>query len=191
MIDFLEKMNLLKQIPRMGWLEAGVDPGEAEDVAQHTFITAVIALILSDSMEEEVDSGKILKMAVVQDWAEVVTGDFSERAISLLGGRELKNEMEEKALKDLLSEDLPERNFYLEIWREYSRNETREAKLVHVADRLSILVEAARLFERGENSKKLKEIWTDVRDELESYFGDFPVLKRLMEHLDGEYSFPE
>lgn len=191
MIDLIEKINLLKQIPRMGWLEGGIDPEQAEDVAQHTFITATITLVLSDSVEGGLDSGRALKMAVIHDWAEAITGDFSKRVTSLLGGEEVKENIEEKALEDLLLEDLSTREIYLELWREYSENETREAKLVHVADRFSMLVEANRLFRKGEKSEKLMGIWNTVRCELEQYVETFPVVEELLETLDENRPFSE
>lgn len=186
MIDLVDKINLLKEIPRMGWLEAGIGLSEVEDVAQHSFITSVVTLLLSDRVEEEIDCERALRMAVVHDWGESLMGDFSERLTSLIG-KEAKESMEEKALEKLLSESSTDKETYLELWREYSENESMEARLVYVADRLSILIEAGHLFEKGESSEKLRRIWKSVRDELKTYREDFPLLEDLLQDLDKNY----
>lgn len=88
-----------------------------------------------------------------------------------------------------LIDDLSFGESFLELWREYTECETLEAKLVFVADRLSILMEGSYLFSQGEKSEKLKEIWEEVRSELDSYTEDFPVLVDLLEDLDKTYPF--
>lgn len=167
----------------MGWLEAGMDLYEAEDVAQHSFETASITLILSDWVDEEIDTGRALKIAVVHDWAESVTGDFSKEATETLGSK-IKEEIEEKVFENVLMDDLPGEGGYLELWREYRNCETPEAKIVRISDLLSILVEARKLFERGEESEKLREIWNSVMEDLEKFQTDFPVLESLLSELD-------
>ncbi|MFW5932809.1 MAG: HD domain-containing protein [Candidatus Hadarchaeota archaeon] len=177
----------MKRIPRMGWLEAGISPVEAEDVAQHTFETSSVALLLLDSVKMDLNRVKVLEMSIVHDWAEAVTGDFS-REVSEQLGRDKKEEIEEKVLENILLKDLGEPDRYLELWKEYSNLKTNEAKLVRAADRISILLEATYLLSKGESSKKLKEIWETVRDELDGFCDPFPVLECLLENLDRIYS---
>lgn len=171
----------------MGWLESGIDPVEAEDVAQHTFETSSIAMLILDSVDRDLDAEKVVRMSIVHDWAEAVTGDFSKEMSSQLG-EETKREIEEKVFENVLLEnmEMPER--YFKIWKEYSNLETDEAKLVYVADRLSILMETSFLLRRGESSKKLKEIWETVRGDLDGFIDLFPVLEDLFEDLDSIYS---
>lgn len=182
----MEKINALKRTPRLGWLESGIHPSEAEDVAQHSFETSTITLLLADSLEEGVDSERALRMAIIHDWPEAVTGDLS-REVSEEIGPEVKEKIEEKAMEDLLEKGVLDRKGHLEIWREYSERKTKESRLVHAADRLSVLVEASELFRRGERSEKLKEIWKTVREELNAFVEEFPVLEDLLPRLDENY----
>ncbi len=85
MYELLKRINKLKKTPRMGWLESDIDISEAEDVAQHSFETASITLVLSELLENEIDRGRALKMAIIHDWAESITGDFSRDMSSQLG----------------------------------------------------------------------------------------------------------
>lgn len=183
-MEFLEKINLLKRISRMGWLEAGLNPSEAEDVAQHTFITSVITLLLSDSLERDINIERALKISIIHDWAETIIGDFSARVTSLIG-KEVKEDIEEKAMEEFLLDKIDNGRNYLKLLKEYSENKTPESQLVHAADRISILVEANYLFKRGENSEKLKKIWRSVRGELETYVDVFPILENLLEDLEN------
>ncbi len=188
MYDFLEKINILKRTPRMGWVESGIDPSEAEDVAQHSFETSTITLVLSYSTEQEIDKERAIQMAVLHDWAESVTGDLSKERSEAIG-EEAKMEMEESVMEKSLLGDLSFEGSFLELWREYTEGETLEARLVFVADRLSILMEGSYLFRQGEKSEKLKEIWREVRSELDSYTEEFSVLVDLLEDLDETYPF--
>ncbi len=170
----------------MGWLEGGVDPSEVEDVAQHSFETCAITLILADSLDEKIDVERALRMAIVHDWAEALTGDFS-RDISESIGSEMKENIEESVMEEILSSEIPNREAYLDSWQEYSNRESKEAKLVRIADLLSVLAEASELSRIGKQSKKLEEIESTTREELSTFFEDFPFLEDLVEELEVDF----
>lgn len=167
----------------MGWLECGVSPVEAEDVAQHSFETAAITMLLADHLkEEEIDQERALQLAIIHDWAEALTGDIS-REVSSQIGQEVKEGMAHRAIEDLVR-DLPGEERYLKLWEEYSEGLTKESKLVLAADQLSVLVEATRLFERGEQSKELDKLWNEVREGVEKYVEEFPIIRELLDELN-------
>lgn len=180
MYEFFERINALKRTLRMGWLEGGVNAAEAEDVAQHSFETAVITMVLSDSLDQEIDSERALKMAIVHDWAEAVTGDFSKEITEQIGV-EVKEKIEERALKNLLEKgEISQKEEYLNLWREYSGEKSKEARLVKVADKLSILVEASNLVEVEKTSEKLEEIIKTSKENLEKHLEYFPSLTNML-----------
>jgi putative hydrolase of HD superfamily len=181
----LEHLNNLKRIPRTGWLLCNVPLGEAEDVAQHTFDVAVITLLLADETERtgtKLNRERALSMAVVHDWAEASIGDFPYTALKHLGPAGTKKSIEEKALEDILHK-LPNKKKYMELWREYSEKHTVEAKLVHAADYLSMLVQAVKYHERGHRSRELRELWHAVEEDLRPYAEEFPQIKGLVVEL--------
>lgn len=172
----------------MGWLECAVQLGEAEDVAQHSFETASITLLLLDELEQgtkKLDRERALSMAVVHDWAEALIGDFSY-TIQKWMGADNKERMERRAFKDLVDR-LPRREKYLRLWEEYNEKQTPEARLVHAADYLSLMVQAVKYCERGNRSKELGELWWAVHEDLKPYTGEFPPVKKLIEELDERY----
>ena len=186
--ELLERLNDLKQIPRVGWLECAVPLDEAEDVAQHIFETTSITLLLLDELGREIkklDRERALSMAVIHDWAEALIGDFSY-TIQKWMGPDNKERMEREAFRDMVS-CLPRKEEYLRLWEEYNEKRTSEARLVRVADYLSLMVQAIKYRERGNRSKGLDELWKAVHDDLESYVDEFPPVKKLIKELDESY----
>lgn len=186
LVEFFEKINNLKRIPRMGWIEAGVSLPECEDVAQHSFETASIALLLSDYIKKDTDQLRVLKMAILHDWAETVIGDLSKEVTEIVGSK-VKEDLEKKVLKEILLEDISNKDAYLDLWKEYNEKETEEAKIVFAADRLSMLIEATHLYGTGKSSEKLEKIWQTVKDELSEYKKDFPILTEVLEKLEENH----
>jgi len=188
MDEFFGILNRLKRTPREGWLECGVPSEEVEDVAQHSFETVSIVLLLLDELEQEgrrLDRGRALSAAITHDWAEALTGDFSSTMLREVG-EELRLRMEREALIDM-TRRLPWGRRYLELWEEYQREETPEIRLVHAADHLSILIQALAYLEKGRRSKKLRELWEVVHRDLEPYMEEFPPVKKFAEKLDKRY----
>jgi len=188
--EFLERLNNLKRMPRTGWLFCDVPLSEVEDVAQHTFEVAAITLLLMDELERsgaKLDRQQALSMAILHDWAEALVADFPYTALKYLGSEDLKKRMEGKALDDLLR-DLPSGGRYLKLWQEYNEKRTPEAKLVHAADYISMMVQAIKYKERGNRSKELDELWRALHADLKTYMAEFKPVKDLVKEFDKRYS---
>ncbi len=188
--EFLERLNNLKRISRTGWLICNVPLSEVEDVAQHTFDVTAITLLLADELErkgKKLDRERALSMAVVHDWAEVEVGDFPYTALKYLGPAGTKKRIERGVLEDILN-GLPNKEKYLKLWLEYSEKRTLEAKLVHVADYISMLVQAVKYRERGNRSKELDELWHAVRKDIKIYGKELPPIMALIKEFDRRYS---
>jgi len=184
-----EHLNNLKRIPRTGWLLCNVPLGEVEDVAQHTFDVVAMTLVLAGELEQrkiKINHERALGMAVVHDWAEALLGDFPYPALRHLGSKETKKQIERNALNELLS-DLPQKEKYLNMWREYTEKRTLESKLVHAADYLSILVQAVKYRERGNRSPELDELWHAVNMDLEPYIKEFPWIDEIRKEAEKRF----
>ncbi|MBA7601658.1 hypothetical protein ES703_08736 [subsurface metagenome] len=188
--EFLERLNNLKQMPRTGWLLCNVSLSDVEDVAQHTFDVVAITLLLADELQrggKKLDRERALSMAVVHDWAEASIGDFPCTALKYLGPAGTKKRFEKRALEDLLGK-LPNKEKYLKLWQEYSEKRSPEAKLVHAADYLSMLVQAVKYRERGNRSREMDELWRAVKMDLKPYAKEFKPVRELVGELDKRYS---
>ena len=70
-LEFLIKINKLKQMPRTGLVFRGVK--NPETIAEQTFRTAMMAWVLGK--RKRIDMGKTLKMVLVHEICEVYAGD--------------------------------------------------------------------------------------------------------------------
>jgi len=177
-------------MPRTGWLLCNIPLSEVEDVAQHTFDVAAMTLLLAGELErggKKFDVGRALSIAIVHDWAESGFGDFPYTALKYLGPTGTKKRIEKRILDEILGK-LSNKEKYLKFWQEYSEKRTGEAKLVHAADYLSMLVQAVKYRERGNRSRELDELWRVVCDDIKPYTEEFPVVKELITELQKCYS---
>src|SRR5574340_1404351 len=98
LFDFFYLTTELKRVPRKGW-KSKVGIEHPESVADHTYGTALMAMVFSDV--HNLDTEKILKMALLHDLAESVTGDFMPGAISTENKRTAENEAMQEILTKL------------------------------------------------------------------------------------------
>ena len=107
-------------------------------------------MVLSDM--KSVDSEKVLKMAILHDWAESKIGDFMPEQI----GYDKKSELENYAMSEIL-ESLPQKiqDNYQNIWDEFLSRETPESKLVYELDKLEMALQA-KIYEKDVDPEKVK-----------------------------------
>ena len=141
LIRLLREAGKLKRTRRTGWVEAGVrDP---ESVADHSYRVALLSMLLSD--QQGLDTLKAVRMALLHDLAEAVTGDLTPRQ------KTPDHEAEElRAFKGLVAGlPPPQRRAYEAAMDEYAKGETGEAALVRAADRLEMVLQALEYVESG------------------------------------------
>lgn len=67
----------LKGMPRTGWVDRGIPGALAETVAEHSFQTALVAWMMALTHPERgLDANRVLKLALVHDIAEALSGDI-------------------------------------------------------------------------------------------------------------------
>lgn len=153
LLECMAEMHALTKIPRIGWILAGVpDP---ERVSDHCYETAVIAYLLSQQMDEPVDMGKVLAMALFHEVGEVRITDLPRRSGPYV--KAFKHKAEREAAGDIL--DGVAESIH-ELLREMHDLETVEARLVEAAEELQII--AAALYYAKENRGDISEYRRDV-----------------------------
>jgi len=132
MSNLFDEMLGLKELPRSGWLRAGIDAPES--VAAHSWGVCWLVLALCP---EDIDQGHALRLAVIHDAAEVRVGD-----ITPYDGvtRAEKAEREAAAAADMFRS----RADLIELIEEYQAQETPAARFVHQLDRLDMAYQALR-----------------------------------------------
>lgn len=150
--------NQLKRTDRTGWAQRGVIPGE--NVAAHTYGTAFVTLVLARLVEEPVDLGRALTLAILHDLPEGKTSDIPSPAWRLLPPG-TKKKMERAALEEMVKDSAVADDF-LASWEELNGNESVEARLVHDADKIDMFVQAM-VFEEQTGNRHLAEFWEKPR----------------------------
>jgi putative hydrolase of HD superfamily len=132
---------------------------------------AVMSLIFSDI--QKLDTLRVLKMSLIHDLVESITGDLTPNQITKTEKAKLEQTTMEKILQDL-PEDL--RNPFSEIWQEFVDKRTPESILVHEVDKLEMALQAKIYEKNGDYSiqsflqsaeneikdPKLKELFTKI-----------------------------
>ncbi len=169
--DFFNIVSELKKVPRKGWKEKVGIPNP-ESVADHSYNTAIMAMIFSDS--KKIDTEKIIKMALLHDMAESITGDFMPNEIS----KENKRIVENQVVMEILSTLPPNLlDMYRQLWDEYLESSSQESMLLHEIDKLEMAIQAAKYSGEGFSKEKLQEFIDSARREIKT--------KELLEILDA------
>jgi len=134
----------LKSEERRGWRRLGLK--RVESVADHSFALAMLAMLEADRRKYQV--GTVLKLALIHDLEEAITGDLSPGDKRIRGASKVR-EAKRKALEELIR-SLPSnsRDSYRRLWTDLRLLRTREALLVHELDKLEMALQADRIGRR-------------------------------------------
>jgi putative hydrolase of HD superfamily len=162
MLAGLIELQRLKGLERTGWLLRGMPCG-TESVAAHSFGVSITAMLLADELagkDVAIDTCRLLRIALVHDWAEARIGDMPRTATTYFGTKERKR-AEEAAFSDIV-DGMSRGDRYRELFVEYEERQTLEARLVKAADIIDLLVEVLALERAG--ARGLDEFWEVSRE---------------------------
>lgn len=173
--EFLHKIENLKSTLRYNKTASG----RAESVADHSWRLALMTFIIADELKLNIDVVKSIKMALVHDLAEALTGDID--AILIAEGKvsvENKNRRENKAIMELKAA-LPKiaGKEILDLWKEYNIGAAREAKFVKALDKIETLTQLA---ESGYKTYDKPEFIANYADK---HVKQFPELTEMLQIL--------
>src|SRR6267378_4168869 len=120
MLGTLIELQRLKRLERTGWTLRGLGNG-TESVAAHSFGVGVTAMMLADEVRArglEVDCERVLRMALLHDWAETRVGDMPRTATTYFGA-EARTTAETMAFADIVSGVGPGESEYITLYRDY------------------------------------------------------------------------
>jgi putative hydrolases of HD superfamily len=158
MLSTLIELQRLKRLDRTGWTLRGL-PNGTESVAAHSFGVSVTAMLLADKFNAQggsVDVEKVLRIALLHDWAEARVGDIP-RTATLYFGSEARKQAEMAAFSDVVSEVDTAKRLYANLYEDYEHRSSLEARLVKAADVLDLLVQVLALERAG--ARGLDEFW--------------------------------
>ena len=134
-IAFLALVERLKDTLR----NSRTSTGRTESTAEHTWRLALMALLLGPELG--VDASRLLRICLVHDLAEAVTGDLPAPAPRRAG---VKQAREREALATLTM-TLPSRQRadLFALWEEYETGSTPEGRLAKGLDKLETILQHA------------------------------------------------
>ncbi|NMA86964.1 MAG: HD domain-containing protein [Tissierellia bacterium] len=130
-IEFIVELDKMKSIFRQTTL---IDKSRRENDAEHSWHISIMAMVLWEYADEDIDLFKVIKMLLVHDLVEIYAGDtfcYDQK------GNADKKERELKAadkIYGILSEDKATEMRIL--WEEFEEMETKEALFAASMDRL-------------------------------------------------------
>ena len=170
--DFLNRVERLKSVRR----HCVTADGEPETVAAHSWRTALMAYLLKDELGDA-DMDRVIRMCLIHDIGEAVTGDIPTFA---------KNAEQEETEKEAVANLLkglpgPLKQELGELFSEMEAQETKEAKIYKALDRLEAVI--------SHNESDIAT-WLPLEYELQQTYAaanvrGFPALEALQEEAVG------
>jgi putative hydrolases of HD superfamily len=158
MLNTLIELQRLKRLDRTGWTLRGL-PNGTESVAAHSFGVSTTAMMLADEIGARglpVDTERVLRMALLHDWAETRVGDMPRTATHYFGA-EARKTAEARAFADTVAGAGAAESEYQKLYDDYEQRQSVEARIVKAADVIDLLIEAYALERAG--AKGLDEFW--------------------------------
>jgi len=198
-LKFLIDVGKLKNIQRKGMTFYGIK--EPDSATDHSFRMALMVWLFSEG--KNINTEKALKIALIHDICKILTGDITPydgllpenkkeqdefvrkwRRLSLKNKKERhtkKFKKEYSALKKIISGLSPKTKKEIKnLWLQYHRPESPEAKFVSQIDIVENLLEA---FEWWKKNKKFPtKPWWEHADEVI----DNPLLQRFLKEIEKE-----
>jgi putative hydrolases of HD superfamily len=133
-LGFIHEAEGLKSLLRHSWLS----DGRQESVAEHTWRSSLLVMVLAPELGEPVDVGKALRMMIIHDLPEVYAGDHH----AFEATPTTRQEDERAGLTKIVRRLPPETGSeIIALWEEMERGETPEAKLVMAIDKTEVLIQ--------------------------------------------------
>lgn len=173
--DFIRELDKEKKIVRQTYLS---DASRKENDAEHAWHAAVMAVLLSEYANENIDVLKTVTMILLHDVVEIDAGDTYAYDEDGKKTQRLREERAAQRIYGLLPED--QRQKFSLLWEEFEEAKTAEAKFARAMDHVQPLmlndasegrswvehgVELAQILERNAITKEgSAELWNYARE---------------------------
>ena len=191
---FIRSAINLKNLPRQGWIRVGIPLSAVESIADHSYNTAMLSLLLSDIHnikfpEQALNSEYVMRIAIVHDLPECQFQDF-DRQIQLLLGEDEYNELKHKLLinasTELLSLILNKevKLQWKKMFHDVIYRVSPESRFVSYVDKMEVLIQALAYEKLGYESLLFDDFWRTGLFHLKNC--PFEVINELVNLLKEE-----
>ncbi len=135
-LTFIREIDKVKQIFRQTYLN---DATRHENDAEHSWHLAIMAVLLAEHAEVELDIIRIVKMVLIHDIVEIDAGDVHLYSVDRNSDDKV---VKEKAAADRIFGMLPDDQTQelRELWDEFETRQTPESRFAGSLDRLQPLL---------------------------------------------------
>jgi len=134
-IQFIIEIDKVKNILRQTLL---ADGNRRENDAEHSWHIAIMAMLLKEYAEEEVDVAKVMLMVLIHDLVEIDAGDtYAYDTVAAATKREREVKAADRIF-GILPKDQGE--YFRALWDEFEEYETADAKYAHLLDNFQPLL---------------------------------------------------
>jgi len=182
--DFLKIIENLKSTLRYNKTTSG----RQESSAEHTWRLALMVFLMAEELKLDVDAARSVKIALVHDIAEAITGDID--AVLIAEGKFSKEEKDKNEIEAIarMQALLPENpgNEIAGLWNEYNDGKTKEAKFVKAMDKIETHTQ---LVESGYKTYDKPEYIANYANKAVKQFPELlPMLKILKKKFKAEFA---
>ena len=179
-MEFILEVDKVKQIVRQTYL---TDGSRKENDAEHSWHLALMAVLLKEYANEEVNLEKVIPMVLIHDLVEIDAGDtYAYDQAGLKTQRERETKAADRIF-GMLPEDQGTK--FRDLWEEFEAYETAEAKFAHALDNCQPLilndasggkswqehtVHKSQIYKRNEHTGEgSREIWEYMKQLIEKH----------------------
>lgn len=134
-MEFILEADKIKRIGRQTYLSDGI---RKENDAEHSWHLALMAILLQEHSNQELDVLKVITMVLIHDMVEIDAGDtyaYDEVAHATKRDREVAAA---ERIFGILPQD--QKEYFRQLWEEFEQYETPEAKFAHMLDNFQPLM---------------------------------------------------
>ncbi len=181
--SFLHQVENLKSTLRYNKTKSG----RQESTAEHTWRLALMAFLIGEELKLDLDTERVIKIALVHDINEALTGDID--AIKIAEGKFSKADKAKlelaamRKIKALLPSEIGYEIYAL--WQEYEQAQTLEAKYIKALDKLETLTQ---LVDAGYKTYDKPEFIANYADQaIQNFPRLLPLLQIIKQDLKKEF----
>ena len=134
-LDFLLEIDKEKQIFRQTHI---LGYGRRENDAEHAWHMAIMAYLLREYANEEIDITRVMLMCLIHDIVEIEAGDTYAYDTENLKTQKAREDAAKEKLYSMLPED--QKQELIALFDEFEAGETAESKYAHAMDNLQPLI---------------------------------------------------
>ncbi len=130
-IKFILELDKIKSIIRQTYLANAI---RKENDAEHSWHLAIMAIILEEYFDKDINLLKVIKMVLMHDVVEIDAGDTFCYDTKANQDKMIREKKAAERIYNILPEDQAQE--YKSLWYEFEEGQTKEAIFANVLDRL-------------------------------------------------------